>query len=86
MSNEIKKAPAQAAAAPAPEADAEDWQQDMLKKADEPADPKLAGMYRVKHGELFFSADKVVKTGRRVKLSAHEARHFLEIDAVERVA
>lgn len=83
---EVRKAPAQAVQAQGPAVDTkhgEDWHLDM--KQAEPADPKLEGLYTVKHGILFFSTSKVVAAGRRVHLTAEDAKGFLEQGLVERV-
>lgn len=72
----------------------EDWQND-TPKARPKADDALAGLYRVKHGNLFLAHDKIVRgpreidgvkqPGRKVKLSADDARLYLEQGLVERL-
>ncbi len=72
----------------------EDWQLDSAQPGPA-APPELAGLYRVKHGNLFLGPDKIVRgprerdgqklPGRKVKLSATDAKIFLEQDLVERL-
>jgi hypothetical protein len=72
----------------------EDWQNDLATAAPA-ADPALAGLYRVKHGNLFLGPGKLVRgprerdgqklPGRKVKLTASDARTFLEQGLVERL-
>lgn len=72
----------------------EDWQNDTAK-ARPTADKELAGLYRVKHGNLWFGPSKIVhgprevdgvkQPGRKVCLTAEEARLFLEQGLVERL-
>lgn len=59
----------------------EDWQQAIAKPVVE-VDQSLAGLYLVEHGMLWFSAAKRVPQGKRVKLTAEEAYHFLQMDQV----
>lgn len=62
----------------------EDWEED-LKAVKAPADPDLAGLYRVVHGNIFFESGKIARTGRKVRLSAEDARQFLEMEFIQRV-
>lgn len=77
MADEQAKAPAVL--------DGEDWHLDHQPKQEKHADPSLAGLYEVVHGSLFFSPEKTIKTGRRVRLDAEHAAMFIERGLVRRV-
>lgn len=62
----------------------EDWEED-LKVAKVAADPDLAGLYRIVHGNIFFESGKIARTGRKVRLTAEDARQFLAMEFVQRV-
>lgn len=93
--NDPKKGPdapagqsnAQAPAAPAVAAaqPGEDWQEDFVPD-EEQIDPSLAGLYKVTHGTLYFAENKSAATGRKVRLTARDAKMFLEQGLVERVS
>ena len=62
----------------------EDWMED-AEKARPAAPPELAGLYRVTHGNLWFSPTKVARAGRIVRLEPENARAFIEAGYVTRV-
>ena len=62
----------------------EDWMEDVAASRP-PAPAALAGVYRVTHGALWFGPEKVVRTGRKVRLNAEDARMFIEQELVVRI-
>lgn len=73
-------------AAPIEESLEETWHLDALANVREAPAAELAGLYRVTHGTLFLSATKTACKGRNIRLTALDARHFLEQGLVERLA
>jgi hypothetical protein len=65
----------------------EDWQE-IQKGKKEPAPKEFEGLYLVTHGALFFRShthpegEKIVPKGRKVHLSAEDAKNFLELEMV----
>jgi hypothetical protein len=59
----------------------EDWEE--VQPGKRPAPPaELAGLYQVTHGTIFFHNGKIVPKGRKVMLSAADAKAFLELEMV----
>ena len=74
-----------------PEELKEDWQEALVAKSAKPdAEPELAGLYRVIHGELHFGnvngEPKIAMLGTKIKLTAEDAKMFLERRCVKWLA
>jgi hypothetical protein len=62
----------------------ETWEEEQETiKPEAPA--ALAGLYKVEHGNLFFSTSKVVRKGSNIRLNAEDAKMFLENELVRRL-